>query len=62
MVSFGEGRQRLRKILRIRLKNTNLLANQVCLMGNSETVCVKLSPVVLVLEVHAGAHAGFIQV
>jgi hypothetical protein len=58
---LGEGRQSLRKILRIRLKtDTNLLANQVCLTGNSEMVHVRLSPVVLSLATHAGAHTGFI--
>ena len=61
LVSLGEGRQSLRKILRIRLKtDTNLLANQVCLTGNSEMVHVRLSPVVLSLATHAGAHTGFI--
>jgi hypothetical protein len=61
LVSFGEGRQSLRKILRIRLKtDTNLLANQVCLTGNSEMVRVRPSPAVLSLATHAGAHTGFI--
>jgi hypothetical protein len=39
-VSFGEGRQSLIKILRIRLKtDTNLIVNQVCLRENSKMVC-----------------------
>jgi hypothetical protein len=61
LVSFGEGRQSLRKILRISLKtDTNLLANQVYLMGNSEMVPVRPSPMVLNLTTLPGAHTGFI--
>jgi hypothetical protein len=61
LVSFGEERQSLRKILRIRLKtDTNLLANQVCLMGNLEMVHGRPSPEVLSLATHAGAQTEFI--
>jgi hypothetical protein len=58
---LGEGRQSLRKILRIRLKtDTNLLANQVCLTGNLEMLRVRPSPMLLSLATYAGAHTGFI--
>jgi hypothetical protein len=58
---LGEETQSLRKILRIRLKtDTNLLANQVCLTGNSEMVHVRPSPALLSLATHAGDHIGFI--
>jgi hypothetical protein len=60
LVSFGKGRQSLRKILRIRLKtDTNLLANQDFLTRNSEMVHVRPSPM-LSLATYTGAHTGFI--
>ena len=54
LVSFGEGRQSLRKILYLQLKlDTNRHPNLVCLSGNSETVYLDLP-----LQCLACTHAG----
>ena len=53
LVSFGEGRQSLRKIhLQLKL-DTNLHPNRVCLSGNSETVYLDL-PLQYLVCTHAG--------